>query len=120
MMPLFQDSVGPNGVAGFDAVQKLSSYLVSLASESSLTNQQADEIIRLWNDLSPYDRQRVNYPARHQERILTGRFARCKTAVTPGVDSVKRFDLLSNFHLPVCKFARQFTIPTFNCYSNLL
>lgn len=52
-----QDSVGPDNIGGFDKVEALATYLVSLTSTSdvSLTNDQALRIIDLWEQLDPYD-----------------------------------------------------------------
>lgn len=85
-------------------MQALAEYLVSLVGSKSLTNNQTDEIIQLWNCLHPYDRDRVIYPARHKSTLPTGKFARSKTNVVPGVDSVKRLLLLFQCHLLIYLF----------------
>jgi len=38
------------------------------------SNRQAGEIIALWDSLEEVDKQRVVYAARHQDRLLSGRF----------------------------------------------
>ncbi|KAL1246723.1 hypothetical protein QQF64_034346 [Cirrhinus molitorella] len=54
----------------------------------TLNSQQGPTIIALWQNLLPYDPQRVAYSARHQSLLTTGRF-RCSkkkpefTQVTP-------------------------------------
>ena len=56
-----------------------------------LSNQQASAIISLWQRLDDYDKQRVVYAARHQERLLSGRFRiHKKPKRTPGVESTTR------------------------------
>jgi len=86
-----QTSVGPQNIAGVEAVQRLAHYLVSLAGDDFLTTEQVAEVTRLWGQLDAYDKRRVRYPPRHQARLSLGRFARSKkTTVTPGTDSVRR------------------------------
>ncbi|KAJ8356343.1 hypothetical protein SKAU_G00191370 [Synaphobranchus kaupii] len=79
---------------GMDRVDSLAEYLVGLRTETgqTLNNQQASTIIALWQNLLPYDQQRVAYAARHQVRLTTGCF-RCskkKPDFTPGVESMTR------------------------------
>jgi len=86
-----QTSVGPQNVAGYDAVQRLAHYLVALAGDDFLTTEQVAEISRLWEQLDQYDKRRVKYPARHRTQLSVGHFARSKkTTVTPGTDSIRR------------------------------
>lgn len=51
----------------------------------------------LWQDLLDFDKQRVVFAARHQEKLNTGRFRSPKKRAefTPGVDSLKRSALAS-------------------------
>jgi len=64
---------------------------VSLAGELSLTDDQVTRITGMWQELSPFDKRRVKYPARHRSKLPLGRFARAKkSTVTAGTDSVKR------------------------------
>ncbi|XP_058625088.1 uncharacterized protein LOC131536281 [Onychostoma macrolepis] len=53
---------------------------------------QVDDIVSLWQSLLDYDKQRVTFAARHQDRLTTGRFRspKKKAVFTPGVDSLKR------------------------------
>ncbi|XP_053301817.1 uncharacterized protein LOC128460597 [Pleuronectes platessa] len=81
-------------IPGMDLVDCLADYLVGLRLETglTLTNLQASTIIALWQNLLPYDRQRVEYAARHKSRLITGRF-RCskqRAEFTPGVESTTR------------------------------
>ncbi|KAM9495307.1 uncharacterized protein Hap1MRO34_017081 isoform 2-T2 [Clarias gariepinus] len=93
-VPQQQLAVDEHCVPGMDLVDSLAEYLVGLRTESGLTlnNQQASTIIELWQDLLPYDKQRVAYAARHQVRLTTGRFRRpkAKGEFTPGVESMTR------------------------------
>ncbi|KAJ8381109.1 hypothetical protein SKAU_G00018870 [Synaphobranchus kaupii] len=80
-------------------VDSLAEYLVGLRTETgqTLNNQQASTIIALWQNLLPYDQQRVAYAAGHQVRLTTGRF-RCskkKPDFTPGVESMTHCVLAS-------------------------
>ena len=51
-------------------------YLVELRQEPSLTlsNQQAGTIVSLWQNLLPYDQQRVGFAAQFQDRLNQGQF----------------------------------------------
>ena len=72
---------------------RLAEYLVELRHQTSLclSNQQADVIVSLWDKLGEGDKQRVVYAARHQERLLSGRFRTPKKpSKTPGVESTTR------------------------------
>ncbi|KAJ8370130.1 hypothetical protein SKAU_G00101580 [Synaphobranchus kaupii] len=92
--PEQQLAVDERSVPGMDRVDSLAEYLVGLRTETgqTLNNQQASTIIALWQNLLPYDQQRVAYAARHQVRLTTGCF-RCskkKPDFTPGVESMTR------------------------------
>ncbi|CAL8292404.1 unnamed protein product [Arctogadus glacialis] len=85
------DSVGPDNVEGFQAVQDLTVFLFKLKEHSlALSREEADEIISLWNCLSDFDKCRTVYPPRHQDTLAHGRFRTSKKAVAPGVESTKR------------------------------
>ena len=74
-------------------MDRLAEYLVKLREQTSLclSNHQASRIITLWESLDDGDKQRVIYAARHQARLLSGRFRTHKTpSNTPGVDSTTR------------------------------
>lgn len=90
----FQASVGPDNIEGYEKVQALADYLVSLRQGSmALTNSQADEIIRLWNNLHDVDKM-TKFSPRHRTMLTKGKFKaskkRKKNTVTPGLDSTKR------------------------------
>ncbi|XP_036066701.1 uncharacterized protein LOC112141687 [Oryzias melastigma] len=83
--------IGPDGIAGWDKVQDLASYLVGLREASYLTEPQVTEAIRLWTALPDFDKKRVIYQPRHQPQLTHGRFkAPKRSRMTPGVESVKR------------------------------
>ncbi|MEQ2173575.1 hypothetical protein GOODEAATRI_033422, partial [Goodea atripinnis] len=80
-------------VPGYQHVDRLAEYLVGLREQTSLclTNLQADCITELWQRLDDRDKQRVVYAARHQDRLLSGRFRTPKKpSKTPGVESTTR------------------------------
>ncbi|XP_049336892.1 histone deacetylase complex subunit SAP130-like [Astyanax mexicanus] len=98
--PVEQLAVDDHNIPGMDRVDSLAEYLVGLRSETSLiiTNQKASTIIGLWQNLLPYDQQRVAFAARYQDRLTTGRFRspKKKREFTPGVESLKRCILSSS------------------------
>ncbi|MCJ8733123.1 hypothetical protein PDJAM_G00219450 [Pangasius djambal] len=69
-------AVDDQNVPGMDRVDSLADYLVELRHQTSLTfsSQQVSEIVALWQNLLDFDKQRVVFAARHQERLTTGRF----------------------------------------------
>ncbi|TWW63427.1 hypothetical protein D4764_03G0004350 [Takifugu flavidus] len=77
-----------------DRVDELAEYLVELREQMGLTlnNQQVSTILGLWQSLDKFDKDRIVYAARHQDRWLTGRFRspKKKAVLTPGVESTKR------------------------------
>ncbi|XP_057199129.1 uncharacterized protein LOC130559857 [Triplophysa rosa] len=88
-----ETAVDYQNVPGFQHVDRLAEYLVELRGHTvlSLTNQEANTIIGLWQKLDDRDKQRVVYAARHQERLLSGRFRTPKRPThTPGVESTTR------------------------------
>ena len=83
-----------NNIPGLERVDRLAEYLVGLRSQTSLalSNRDVGIIVGLWEDLLPYDQQKAVYHARHQDRLLTGRFRspKKKGEFTSGVDSLRR------------------------------
>ncbi|KAL2080702.1 hypothetical protein ACEWY4_024495 [Coilia grayii] len=90
--PAPEDYRGPDEQPGYLAVVKLATALVGLRSEAALSERRVDELIELYEALSPYDRARVHYPPRHRDRPAQGRFKAAKSAHTSiaGVESLKR------------------------------
>ena len=90
----FFQAVDENNIPGLDRVHRLAEYLVGLRSQTSLalSNRDVGIIVGLWEDLLPYDQQKAVYHARHQDRLLTGRFRspKKKGEFTSGVDSLRR------------------------------
>ncbi|KAK3508209.1 hypothetical protein QTP70_017694, partial [Hemibagrus guttatus] len=85
-------AVGNQNVPGMDLVDNLADYLVELKGQTGLTlsSQQVNDIVALWENLLDFDKQRVVFAATPQERLTTGRFRSPKKVVfTPGVDSLK-------------------------------
>nr|XP_055039096.1 uncharacterized protein LOC129426670 [Misgurnus anguillicaudatus] len=86
-------AVDSQNVPGFQHVDRLAEYLVELRKRTalSLTNQEAETIIGLWQNLDAFDKRRVVYRPRFKKRLLTGRFRTPKTLTrTPGVESTTR------------------------------
>ncbi|KAJ8006233.1 hypothetical protein DPEC_G00126210 [Dallia pectoralis] len=71
---------------------RLAECLVELRHQTSMTihSQQPINIVGLWQDLLDYDKQRVVFAARHQEKLTNGRFRhKNKVEFTPDVVSLK-------------------------------
>ncbi|KAL0963741.1 hypothetical protein UPYG_G00310350 [Umbra pygmaea] len=92
--PEQQVAVDVQNIQGMDRVDSLAEYLVGLRNETgqTLSNQQTTTIVSLWQNLLPYDQQKVAYAARHQARLTVGRFKAPKRRAefTPGVESMTR------------------------------
>ncbi|TWW65814.1 hypothetical protein D4764_21G0007140 [Takifugu flavidus] len=88
-------------IPGMDRVDELAEYLVELREQTGLTlnNQQVSTILGLWQSLDKFDKDRIVYAARHQDRLLTGRFRspKKKAVFTPGVEKTI-FARLCNIH----------------------
>ncbi|CAL8240431.1 unnamed protein product [Merluccius merluccius] len=69
-------AVDEHGMPGMDRVDSLAEYLTELRTQTSMTlsNQQVSTITALWQDLLDFDKQRVVFAARHQQKLTTGRF----------------------------------------------
>ncbi|XDV19472.1 hypothetical protein PO909_024938 [Leuciscus waleckii] len=68
--------VDEHNMPRMDRVDTLAEYLVSLRNHTGLTlsNKQVSTIIGLWQNLLPFDQQRVVFAARHQDRLIAGKF----------------------------------------------
>ncbi|KAI7789647.1 hypothetical protein IRJ41_006644, partial [Triplophysa rosa] len=62
-------AVDEKNITGMDRVDRLAEYLVELRTSTGLTlsRQQVDDIVCLWQSLLDYDKQRVKFAARHQD-----------------------------------------------------
>ncbi|XP_048048328.1 uncharacterized protein LOC125269464 [Megalobrama amblycephala] len=91
---IYFQAVDEHCIPGMDRVDELAECLVELRTQTSLTltSQQVATIVGLWQNLDQFDKDRVMYAARHQDRLLTGRFRspKKKAVFTPGVESTKR------------------------------
>jgi hypothetical protein len=87
----FQESVGPDSIPGYGRVQELAAYLVSLRQDIYLTNAQVTHLIRLWNNLSDYDKAPTVFEERFSKEAR-GRYKAKKSVrnVVPGVESTER------------------------------
>lgn len=115
-------AVDYQNVPGYQHVDRLSEYLVELRGHTalSLTNQEANTIIALWQNLDDRDKRGVVNAARHQKRLLSGRFRVPKRPTqTPGVESTIRCVLGASsiaaqwpdcFRLVECIFIRLCTV----------
>ncbi|XP_052466500.1 uncharacterized protein LOC128022785 [Carassius gibelio] len=85
------DSVGPDNIEGYGAVQDLAEFLVSLRDHRlALSGEECIKIISLWQALGEYDKKKTIYPPRNQTNLKQGRFRATKKIVAPGVESSKR------------------------------
>ncbi|KAF1387004.1 hypothetical protein PFLUV_G00100750 [Perca fluviatilis] len=75
-VPEGQLAVDEHNLPGMDLVDSLAEYLVALKNHTGLTlsNQQVSTITDLWQSLLPYDQIRVVFTARHQDRLIAGKF----------------------------------------------
>ncbi|RVE55461.1 hypothetical protein OJAV_G00236090 [Oryzias javanicus] len=85
------DSVGPDNIEGYGAVQELASFLVGFRDRNLVvTEDEVNHIISLWQSLSDYDKCKTVYSKRHQAHLKQGRFRATKKIVAPGVESTRR------------------------------
>ena len=87
-----QDYRGPDDQPGYLAVVQLATALVGSRYDLALSEGRVDELIGLYEALSPNDRARVVYPPRYRDRPARGRFMAAKPSRTsiPGVESMRR------------------------------
>ncbi|XP_051249474.1 uncharacterized protein LOC127359586 [Dicentrarchus labrax] len=90
--PASEDYRGPDDQPGYLAVVQLATALVGLRFEPALSEGRVDELIRLYEALSKFDRDRVVYPPRYRDRPARGRFKAAKPSRTsiPGVENMRR------------------------------
>ena len=88
---MFQDAVDSRGIPGWDKVDKLATYLLTLQG-LALKTDQVGAIIDLYNCLHTFDQKRMClYQPRYKEKQVQGHF-KCKRAssVTLGVEATQR------------------------------
>lgn len=55
-----QESVGTDGIEGYGRVTALAEFLLQLETCASLTNVQARKVIKLWSNVSSYEKKPYN------------------------------------------------------------
>ena len=78
---------------GHAKVEALASFLASLRLDPSnvLTNQQADRIVDLWQNLSDYDKQPICFRPLYKGGPPKGRFRAAKAAKSAEVEATQRY-----------------------------
>ena len=90
------ESVNAVNRPGFDKVDALACSFVSLLNNKglALTREQVATISTLWGNLEEWDREKIQFASRHQEKLTTGRFRRRKASprksTIPRADSTTR------------------------------
>ncbi|XP_038842219.1 uncharacterized protein LOC120041349 [Salvelinus namaycush] len=82
----------PDAMPGYQHVRRLARALVGVRNRQGLSDSRVDGLVELWLALPDFDKQRLIYPARHQERIVQGRFkaTKGKSSIVLGKDSLQR------------------------------
>ena len=90
-MYIFQISVDWRNIAGWDAVDRLTDQLLTITT-LSMSHEDTLATVLLYNQLDSYDKRRTSFEARHQKRLLSGRFkvSKKREGVAEGVDSARR------------------------------
>jgi ribosomal protein L19E len=85
-----QETLGPDGIPGYDKVQQLAAFLVDLGNNQLyLTNNQAEDLVNLWTSLDEYDKRPIIFTEAYRKESK-GRF-RAKRQAAPGVESTERY-----------------------------
>ncbi|WAR14621.1 hypothetical protein MAR_004726 [Mya arenaria] len=83
------DSVVPDNLPGYAAVQDLAKHLVALVEGNLfLSSEQAAQTIQLWNALSPHDQRRTVFADRFDPQACHT-FRAPKKTIDPGVQSTE-------------------------------
>ncbi|XP_042169059.1 uncharacterized protein LOC121843508 [Oncorhynchus tshawytscha] len=87
-----EETKGPDAMPGYQHVRRLARALVGVWNRQGLSDRRVDGLVALWLVLPDFDKQRLIYPARHQERIVQGRFkaTKGKSSIVLGKDSLQR------------------------------
>ncbi|XP_036795757.1 SH3 and multiple ankyrin repeat domains protein 1 [Oncorhynchus mykiss] len=83
------ETKGPDNLPGYQHVCRLARGLVGVRNRQGLSDRRVDGLVALWLALPDLDKPRLIYPARHQERIVQGRFkaTKGKSSIVLGKDS---------------------------------
>lgn len=76
----------------YQHVRRPARALVGVRNRQLLSDRRVDGLVELWLVLPAYNKQRLIYPAQHQERIVWGRFKALK-----GKDSFQQY--VVNIHV---------------------
>ncbi|XP_064815580.1 uncharacterized protein LOC135531470 [Oncorhynchus masou masou] len=89
-----EETKGPDAMPGDQHVRRLARALVGVRNRQGLSDRRVDGLVALWLVLPDFDKQRLIYPARHQERIVQGRFktTKGKSSIILGKDSLQRLN----------------------------
>ncbi|XP_064856844.1 uncharacterized protein LOC135559889 isoform X1 [Oncorhynchus nerka] len=76
---------------GYQHVRRLARALVGVRNRQGLSDRRVDGLVALWLVMPDFDKQRLIYPARNQERIVQGRFktTKGKLSIILGKDSLQ-------------------------------
>lgn len=82
---------GPDGQPGYGHVRKLAAALVEARDLPGLSDRRVDRLTELWHRLPESDKRHLLYPARHQERLVRGRFNTSKVPGVAGKESLEQY-----------------------------
>ncbi|TDG96380.1 hypothetical protein EPR50_G00240070 [Perca flavescens] len=83
----------PRGIPGWEAVDALAGYLVSLnRTITALSNSEIVEILRLYSSLDPIDKSPTKYSMKSKKKTLSGpwRASRKRSGSAPGQQAAER------------------------------
>ncbi|XP_064820247.1 uncharacterized protein LOC135538209 [Oncorhynchus masou masou] len=85
------ETKGPDRLPGYQHVCRLARALVGVRNRQGLSDRRVDGLVALWLALPDLDKRRLIDPARHQERIVQGRFKakKGKSSILLGKDSLQ-------------------------------
>eukprot|EP00063_Salmo_salar_P065245 XP_014040080.1 PREDICTED: uncharacterized protein LOC106593263 [Salmo salar] len=86
------ETQGPDAMPGYQHVCRLARALVRVRNHQGLSDRRVDGLVALWLALPDFEKQHLINPARHQERIVQGRFkaTKGKSSIILGKDSLQR------------------------------
>lgn len=80
---------------GHERIANLAKDPTGLVTDT-LSREQVNAILELWEFLHPFDKARIDYPPCHRDKVVQGRFRVSKKPCTRGVNSTKRCLLRSS------------------------